>query len=496
LSVTTPRPGESGYSTASASYSWAQDDQVVLGYTETGYDAGSQAPNWATADLPSGGYSWMTGDVSDSGAWPLAGFSGAGSTVRPVRNALRGFPPGPDDPLPVYPPGPFAAWNRGTDRADAGQVDNGDLPRYQAPLAAATITPDEFDTDYSLPAIKDPARATAGTSTDRRSSDRGGGSRDGRGRDGRGRGRSGRGGSRRGGSGRDSGGSGRSGRSDRAAAGRAGTRTAQPPVPPADAGTTGGRRHGKSARAGSGRSRSRHQPVWLAIGAATVIVVAVVVVLVTTSIGGTPKIVAKPTSPPHTSAPTPKAPAGKWRYIGSRATDPIPLTLRELFPSSFYVKRVYYHVTIIRAGHDCHTALIGGGLQSAVRAGHCTQDLRASYASRLQNAMATIGVFNLATAAGASTAALHAGRAEFVAQLVAKNGVTSKIGQGTGIEEALVKGHYLVLVWAENINLTAPKTNWQRNHLTNFMNTLVDQTINATLSYRMVDGKPQTSPAT
>jgi hypothetical protein len=340
----------------------------------------------------------------------------------------------------VYPPGPFAAWNRGTERADAGALDQGDLPRYQAPLAVATITPDEFDTDYSLPAIKDPARATAGT-----------------------------------------------------AGTAAGRRTGERPVAAADGGAVGGRRHGKSARAGSGRSR--HQPAWLAIGAAAVIVVAVVVVLVTTSIGGTPKNVAKPTSPPHTAAPTPKAPPGKWAYIGSRATDPIPLTLRELFPSSFYVKRVYYHVTIIRAGHDCHTALIGGGLQAAVRTGNCTQDLRASYASRLQNAMATIGVFNLSTAAGASAAALHAGHSQFVAQLVAKNGVTSKIGQGTGIEEALVKGHYLVLVWAENINLAAPKTDWQRNHLTNFMNTLVDQTINATLSYRMVDGKPQTSPA-
>jgi hypothetical protein len=452
----------------------------VLGYTEPGYEADSQAPSWAAADLPSGGYSWMTGDVSDSGAWPLAGFSGAGSTARTVRNAIRGFPPGPDDPLPVYPPGPFAAWNRGTERADAGALDQGDLPRYQAPLAVATITPDEFDTDYSLPAIKDPARATAGTSTDRRTGDRGGARRDGSGRNA---------------GNRDSGGSGRSGRSDRAAAGRAGTRTGQRPVAAADGGAVGGRRHGKSARAGSGRSRSRHQPAWLAIGAAAVIVVAVVVVLVTTSIGGTPKNVAKPTSPPHTAAPTPKAPPGKWAYIGSRATDPIPLTLRELFPSSFYVKRVYYHVTIIRAGHDCHTALIGGGLQAAVRTGNCTQDLRASYASRLQNAMATIGVFNLSTAAGASAAALHAGHSQFVAQLVAKNGVTSKIGQGTGIEEALVKGHYLVLVWAENINLAAPKTDWQRNHLTNFMNTLVDQTINATLSYRMVDGKPQTSPA-
>ncbi len=80
---------------------------------------------------------------------------------------------------------------------------------------------------------------------------------------------------------------------------------------------------------------------------------------------------------------------------------------------------------------------------------------------------------------------------EFVAQLASKNGVTSKIGQGTGLEEAVVKGHYLVLVWAEKIDLTAPKTAWQRGRLTRFMNTLLQATVNGTLSFRMVEGKPQ-----
>jgi hypothetical protein len=107
--------------------------------------------------------------------------------------------------------------------------------------------------------------------------------------------------------------------------------------------------------------------------------------------------------------------------------------------------------------------------------------------------MATIGVFNLKTAALASTAAAKAGHYNFVAQLRSKAGPARNIGQGTGIEEALVKGHYLVLVWAEATNLHAPKGSAQRARLESFMNLVISKTVNAGLSYRMVDGQPMPS---
>ncbi len=408
--------------------------------------------------MPGGGYSWMTDDPSDGLNWPVAGFSSARNTD----NAIRGFPPLPDESLPVYPPGPFAAWNRDPGRREGAGKDPGyrdsTEASYAAPdeapartgrgpsqvLKAATITPDEFDTDYSLPAIKDPAPVYPGSGS--QAADR----------------------------------SDRSARSDRPS-GRAGTRS---------------ERHGHG-RSGAGRTKSKHQSVWLAIGAAVVIVAAVVAVLVTTSLGGGSTTAAnKPTNPPRTAKPTPTAPSGKWLYIGSRATDPTPLSLTELFPPTFYVKRIYYHLTDQRVSRHCRAALIGTALQGAVRRADCTQVLRASYASRLQNAMATIGVFNLTSATAASTAAAHAGRVQFVAQLAPKNGVTSRLGQGPGLEEAVVKGHYLVLVWAEFINLATPKTDWQQGHLTGFMNTLINSTINNSLSYRMVDGKPPTASPT
>jgi hypothetical protein len=463
-SVAGPRGRETGYDLGTdspgSSYSWSADEQGGLGYRQVSYDDRENA--WADSDLPGGGYSWMTDDPSDGINWPVAGFS----TAHGNGNAIRGFAPLPDEPLPVYPPGPFAAWNRGNsdnaarNSADAGYVGTDELGTQGSSrsMIVATITPDEFDTDYSLPAIKDPVpvyRDGVASATDRPGGRAGGGSS-----------AVARGGSA-------------AGARDRAAA------------VPASGSRSERHAHSRSARAKSGRAKSKHQSVWLAIGAAVVIVAAVIVVLVTTSIGSGPTTAGnKPTSPARTTKPTSKTPAGKWEYIGSRATDPTPLSLKELFPASFYVSGIYYHVTIERQGHDCHTALIGAALQAAVRQADCTQVLRASYASRLENAMATVGVFNLTDATTASTAATHAGRVQFVTQLAAKNGVTSKIGQGTGLEEAVVKGHYLVLVWAEFINLAAPKTNWQRSHLTNFMNTLIDSTINNSLSYRMVDGKP------
>ncbi len=315
-------------------------------------------------------------------------------------------------------------------------------------LATATITPDEFDTNHSLPAIKDPVLTKGG---------------------------------------------GASGAADRASA--AGSRSASRaraaqsrPAAPARGRAQASHGSRRSKRTSKGH---KHQPVRLAIGAAAVIIAAVAAILVISSIGK-PGTGAnnKPSRPRASTGPTPAGAGGKWGYIGTRQTDPVPLAPRELFPSSFITGGVYYHAAITKEGHNCRSALIGTALQAAVKHANCTQVLRASYVARLQNAMATIGVFNLATSSGASAAALHAGPAEFVAELPAKNGVTSKLGQGSGIEEAVVKGHYLVLAWAEYIDLTAPQTKKQRQHLTGFMNKLIQLTVNNGLSYRMVDGKP------
>jgi hypothetical protein len=222
-----------------------------------------------------------------------------------------------------------------------------------------------------------------------------------------------------------------------------------------------------------------------------VIIAAVAAILVVTiPHGNSPAPGSKPSSTPTPASSSRKAPPGQWGFIGSRKTDPVPLTSAELFPASVSSASTVYARAIKARSTNCHAALIGSALQAAVRHAGCKQALRATYLSKSAKVMGTIGVYNLKDSALASKAAGKAGHAEFVAQLAAKAGPAKSIGKGTGLEEAIVKGHYLVLVWAENTNLNAPNGKAGRARLTAFMNLLVKNTVNVSLSNRMVDGKP------
>jgi hypothetical protein len=448
----TSQPATGSYATGSAGPGRASGPSGPSG------PSNPSSPVWPDDDLRSA-YSWATDDDS---AWPDMGPSGRGTTAPNVfSNAVRGFPPAPGDPPPVYPPGPFAAWNRGQadrQRGRGGQAagTRGGGRGDTSQLATATITPDEFDTDFSLPAIKDPipgqadrAAATAGNRIlDQRPA-------------------------------RQPGGRARHGRPQdddlQSDQGSAAPGAARPP--------------GKSRPAG--RPRKKRQSAWLAIGTAVVIVAAVAAVLVVTLPGsGRPTTAPKPTSTPGPATASRTPPPGPWRYIGSRKTDAVPLTVGELYPSSISAAGTVYTRATQTKSNKCRPALIGAALQAAVRHGNCTQSLRATYLSKSAKVMGTIGVFNLKNYAVANSAASKAGHSDFVAQLAAKAGPAQSIGQGTGIEEAVVKGHYLVLVWAEDTNLSSPSGKAGRARLTAFMNLLINQTVNVSLSHRMAVGKP------
>jgi len=455
------RIGHSAADHSGSRYSWGDEDsgRAGGGYVRSGYDrsghddAGHGQSGYGGAAWPDDevGYSWSTDDPD---AWPGAGLSGRDAISQPiVSNAVRGFPPAPGDALPIYPPGPFAAWNRsqpgrsdgrGGQPARAGLTDG-------SQLATATITPDEFDTDYSIPAIKDPVLGHAGRSAgpDRRRAS--------------------------------------------AAGGQEMAQKVRSDQLPREPATHGGRAKGKGSRS-AGRSRKKRQPAWLAIGAAGVIIAAVAAILVVTiPHGSNPAPSSTPSSTPTPVGSSPKAPPGPWGFIGSRKTDAVPLTAAELYPASISNAGAAYTKAKQAKGTNCRAALIGSALQAAVSHGGCSQTLRATYLSKTAKVMATIGVFNLKNFASARKAARKAGQAEFVAQLAAKAGPAKSIGQGTGLEEAIVKGHYLVLVWAETTNLSPPKGQAGRTRLTAFMNLLVKHTVNVSLSNRMVDGKPVTT---
>jgi len=104
--------------------------------------------------------------------------------------------------------------------------------------------------------------------------------------------------------------------------------------------------------------------------------------------------------------------------------------------------------------------------------------------------MGTIGVLNLRSTWSARQARAVAGRHEFIAQLRSKNGPTRNLNVGAGVQEADVKGHYLILIWAESLSPHKLPKAAQKNELVQFCHRLLARTANVSLSYRLVTGRP------
>jgi hypothetical protein len=289
------------------------------------------------------------------------------------------------------------------------------------------------------------------------------------------------------------------GPADRGAAGPA-TRVATGPNQRAGAGP-GDRAPGGRGRGSRGRSRpgggGRRLRTLLICGLALIVVVGATYFWFarggkhpTAAIGSTH---AKSRPSPTDPSPTPSL--GPWGHITTRALDPVPLTLAELFPGQFSNAGINYVRTAAKAKlPHCAAALIGSQLIAAVSKAGCTQALRASYLSSNRKLMGTIGVLNLVTTAAADKAGKATGPTEFIAQLPGAHGLTRFLTKGTGFEAAEIKGHYLVLVWAEFANQHAPKTAGQKTQLSGFISLLMQQTANVALANRMVTGSPAASP--
>ena len=199
------------------------------------------------------------------------------------------------------------------------------------------------------------------------------------------------------------------------------------------------------------------------------------------------------TSARPSTDPSPSPTLGTWGHIASRALDPAPLTLAELFPASFANGTTRYVRTAQKGKVHCAGALAGSQLVAAVSHAGCTQAMRASYLSSDHKLMGTIGVLNLVTVTAAGRAGRATGPSEFIAQLPGARGLTKNLTNGTGIEAAEVKGHYLVLVWAEFANLRTPRTPLQKSQLEEFITLLMQRTANVSLATRQVTGSPPPS---
>jgi hypothetical protein len=192
----------------------------------------------------------------------------------------------------------------------------------------------------------------------------------------------------------------------------------------------------------------------------------------------------------HKASPSTSPKPGPYGHIGTRAQDPQPLTVKQLYPKRFGALGGPVVRTADRIGTSCGSAVVGSGLQSALSSAGCNQAVRATYISPKRGMMGTIGVLNLKSGGAARTAARAAGTGNFIAQVPGRHGPTSKIGQGTGVEEFSAKGHYLILIWAEFSDLRSPRTTQQSRALGAFMNAVLDKTANVSLTTRFMTGKP------
>jgi len=181
---------------------------------------------------------------------------------------------------------------------------------------------------------------------------------------------------------------------------------------------------------------------------------------------------------------------GKWQHIGTRSRDPQPLTIAALYPPQFSLNNASYVRTAASATKTCSVAVFGADLQAALQSGHCTQVVRASYISGDGTMMGTVGVVNLGSSNAAQKAGQATGPQEIIAPLTGKKGPTRKLGTGTGVVQAEIKGHYLILMWAEYANLKSPSGQAQRQALEQFAANLVTGSANINLSTRMLTGKP------
>ena len=261
------------------------------------------------------------------------------------------------------------------------------------------------------------------------------------------------------------------------------------------AGPPDGRPPRTGPRRGGGRTKRRFRTAWLA----TAVVVAAAAGFAGYKFLYEPRVNAP--VPPTLRLPTtaPGSPGfdktlGKWQHIGTRAEDPEPLTIAGLYPPQFVLNGSSYTRTAASVTKTCSLAVYGADLQAALQSGHCTQVVRASYISGDGKMMGTIGVVNLITSSAAQKAGQVTGPQEIIAPLSSRKGATSKLGSGTGIVQAKIKGHYLILMWAEFTSLKSPSGSAQRQALEQFAANLVTGTRQHQPQHPDADRKAVTAP--
>ncbi|MEV0751019.1 hypothetical protein [Streptosporangium sp. NPDC050280] len=237
--------------------------------------------------------------------------------------------------------------------------------------------------------------------------------------------------------------------------------------------------------------RSR-RPIYIAAGAFAALVAAGIGLAVLANSdpdpvpGATEPTAAAPLIPPANTA------KGKFGFASSRASDPHPLTLNEVFKNKkIRIGGQTYLMTTRRTDKKCDKAVVGEKLQKALTSARCNQLLRASFRDASGKIIGTVGVANLKTSAGASkvvSASTGKEREEYIKPLPGKDKVTKLLGTGEAFVGEWRHGHYVVMVWFQYKDGHMPKKT-EVKKLNQAAFGAADATVTPALESRTLTGK-------
>lgn len=202
----------------------------------------------------------------------------------------------------------------------------------------------------------------------------------------------------------------------------------------------------------------------------------------------------QPQASQQTASPTPSVSTGPLNVkLKSRATDPSPLTLKEVFRrESFTIKGKKYVRTAWKHDRDCTKVVNGTKLAATLKKGGCAQVLRATYARSDGLLVGTVGVLNLKTENWAKAAEKAGSGRDAYLQPLPGTGYSKKIGKGAALGTSFVRGHYLIMTWVQRPD---GKTIASKYHevVSNFQQQIIlGSNLSKALHYRGIEGKPLT----
>ncbi|MFB4301542.1 hypothetical protein [Actinomadura sp. NTSP31] len=192
-----------------------------------------------------------------------------------------------------------------------------------------------------------------------------------------------------------------------------------------------------------------------------------------------------------TAAPSPTVPPLQPVKLQSRATDPVKLSLPEVFgKSSFKAGGRKYVRTATSSTKKCAAVVGGTKLEKALKKGDCNQALRATYALSTGSLIGTIGVLNVKSEADAKAAVKAASDKDAFLLALPGKGVSKHAGKGLAFGTSQAHGHYVVMTWVQRPDGKAIASKYHKAVSVFGAELYKSSDLAFALHYRETEGKP------